>query len=152
MGVGLSLDQLTNWAANQADKTTKAYFQKASDAEGTQPLTATQITNVHGVPQAEATHVVNALSNAQGITSGEACKNARKTFLSFIKRECGLPDTASIKELPQNVQTAMKCTGFGGLYHRLADWGENSSHPLTARRILAVTTAIREFQESHSLE
>lgn len=105
--------------------------------------------DVRAILQADATDSSKSVehlmkNNADGTKEQRRVANAetRKIFLSFIKQSCGLKDSASLDQLPENVRKAMKLTGF---FHK-NDWFEGSSRPLTARRINAV---MKELDAMH---
>ena len=128
----LSATAITDWLKSKTvnDDTAAAFLsgRKVTDASGTD-ATLSNVT------------VVTSLNHAKGATLKELSRNARREFLSFIKASCGLPDSAPIDKLPLNVQKAMKCTGFVGLFKK-GDWDASNGRPLTARRIKAVMTAL----------
>lgn len=143
MSTIFNVDSLNNWLNKVGDDAAVAF--KGGTKWPATPAKNPKVTSLNGkrvsFKQTLPVMMVGTLNTSK--TAGdttEVRKRARKCFLEYVKRECGLPPNCDNSRLPKDVRDAMNLTSFW--FWKTHDWDKGSAKPLTAKTIKAVRTAI----------
>ena len=143
MSTIFNVDSLNKWLNKVGDDAAVAF--KGGTKWPATPAKNPKVTSLDGkritFKQTLPVMTVDTLNTSK--TAGdttEVRKRARKCFLEYVKRECGLPPNCDNSRLPKDVRDAMNLTSFW--FWKTHDWDKGSAKPLTAKTIKAVRTAI----------